>query len=97
MKFSYKCFYTKNGQPFKSKNLIPRDVRNLFRAKNKASKALKVVKSVKRCLALRKRIASLDFELKRSYENRKRKKESDIFERQKITLMFYLITLRIMK
>ena len=63
--------------------MIPREVRNLFRAKRKASKALKVVKSVKRCLALRKRIASIDFDLKKSYENRKRAKENEIFEKSK--------------
>ena len=66
-RFNVKNKVMKNGQPYKSKNLIPREVRNLFRAKSKASKALKVVKSVKRCLSLRKRFASLDYDLKLSY------------------------------
>ena len=55
----------------------------MFTAKRKASKVLKVVKSVSTCLALRKRIPAIDSDLEKSYENWKRTKENKIFKNQK--------------
>lgn len=60
-----------DGSKYKSRNLIPREVCGLFKAKCKASKAMKTVKSVKRCLALRRRIGDIDNQLRKSYQERK--------------------------
>ena len=44
-----------NGEPFKSSNLIPKDVRTLFKRKSKLSKAYRKVKTINRCSSIRKR------------------------------------------
>ena len=78
-----KKFLKSDGTIFRSNNLIPRKVRALFKAKSRASKAMKTVTSVKKCLALRKRICDYDNQLRLSYEDRKRLKEEKIFEKSK--------------
>ena len=44
---------------------------------------MKTVKSVKKCLALRKRLYDIDNKIRKSYEERKRLKEEKIFEKSK--------------
>ena len=46
-----------------SSNKIPKQVRNLFRQKKKASDALKTVTSVKKCLAMRAKVEKVEEEL----------------------------------
>ena len=83
-----------DGTAFRSKNLIPRDVRKLFKAKCKASKHMKTVTSVNRCLALRKRIHDLDNQIRLSYEQRKSLRNKKSLKKQKTTKMFYLNILK---
>lgn len=82
-KLSDKKSIKTDGSKFQSKNLIPRDVRKMFKAKNKASKALKMVTSVNRCLNPRKRICALDNQIRKSYEERRLLKEQKIFMKAK--------------
>ena len=70
-----------DGCSFKSNNLIPREVRKLFKAKSRASKGLKTVTSVKRCTNIRDSILKLDIELKHHYEDRKQKIEEHLFSK----------------
>ena len=44
------------NESFRSKNLIPRQVRTQMRRKHEAYKGLKTVTSVKRCLRLREKV-----------------------------------------
>ena len=58
---------------YSSKNLIPREVRSLFKKKARVSKALKTVRTI--CVKLQNRIAEIDSKLKNSYNNRRILKE----------------------
>ena len=60
----------------RSRNKIPKNVRTLFRKKKKASDGLTTVKSVKRCLELRKKLEKSENELKDLYKERKFKLEN---------------------
>ena len=73
----------KDKSSHSSNNRIPRRVRTLFRNKKNASNALKTVKSVKRCLNLRKKIEAAEEELKYLYSNRKSKLESAAIDKIK--------------
>ena len=68
------------GKSFSSKNHIPRMVRSIFKTKARASKQLRKVKSVSRCLAIRRKIAEAENKLKLFYESWKQKKEESIIE-----------------
>ena len=56
-------------------NTFPRRVRTLFRNKKNVSNAMKTVKSVRRCLQLRRKLESTEEELKDFYLIRKSKLE----------------------
>jgi len=58
-------------------NKIPRNVRTLFRKKKTASEKMKTVRSVTKCVALRKRIDNAEEELKQLYKKRKSKLEKE--------------------
>ena len=68
---------------FSSNNLIPKPVRKLFKKKCKLSKQLRSVTSIQRCSTIRKNILSIDIELKTYYDDRRRLKESILFEKSK--------------
>ena len=53
----------KKTEIIKFRNNIPKNVRTLFRRKIKASDGLKTVKSVKKCLELRKNLEKSEHEL----------------------------------
>ena len=72
-----------NGTKFRSSNLIPKEVRDLFKKKARVSKSLKSVKSVNKCVSLRRKILDADIKLKKHYNDRQIKEELDIFERAK--------------
>ena len=59
-----------------SSNKIPKQVRNLFRQKKKASDALKTVTSVKKCLAMRAKVEKAEEDLENLYKERKVKLEA---------------------
>ena len=65
-----------NVDQTKSRNKIPRKVRTLFRNKRNASDKMKTVKSVKKCLELRKKIEKTEETLKALYDERKSKLEN---------------------
>merc|ERR1712105_449033 len=71
----------KDGSSFSSNNFIPREVKKCFKIKNKATKSLRKVKNVIRCLALKRRILDSELKLKEFYENRLHKKEQEVFEK----------------
>ena len=73
-----------DGKYFVSKNHIPRMVHSLFKTKARASKQLRKVKSIRRCLAIRRKIADAENRLKQFYESWKNMKEDSIIERSKI-------------
>ena len=68
---------------YNSNNLIPKQVRKLFKNKCKLSKQLRTVTSIQRCSTIRKNILNLDIELKTYYDDRRRLKESVLFEKSK--------------
>ena len=74
----------KNDGNKTNNNKIPKQVRNLFRTKKKASDCLMVVTSVKKCLALRKRIENAEEELKTLYRERKQKLEKAAISKIKL-------------
>ena len=49
---------------YSSNNLIPKQVRKLFKKKCKLSKQLRTVTSIQRCSTIRKNILNIDIELK---------------------------------
>jgi hypothetical protein len=67
---------TKEGLPFRSSNLIPRQIRTLLRRKSSASKAMKTTKSVLRCLSLRNKIAKAEEELADYFRAKDEKEEA---------------------
>ena len=72
------------GKPFKSNNNIPRIVRSLFKKKLRDSKLLRKAKSVKRCVAIRRRILRAEIEIKECYQNWKKTREDDIISKSQI-------------
>ncbi len=67
---------TKEGNPFKSRNRVPRDVRIQLRRKLSASNKLKTAPSVNRCIALRDRILKAEESLKLSQISRHQNMET---------------------
>ena len=65
-----KCSNDANGSSYSSNNLIPKNIRKLFKRKCKISKQIRNTHSVDRCDSLRKEILKIDIELKNSYEKR---------------------------
>ena len=61
---------------FKSNNWIPKQVRKQMKRKFEASKGLKTVKSVKRCLKLREKLESAENELKKMFLEKKLRNEN---------------------
>ena len=67
-----------SGLPkYRSKNLIPRNIRNLFRRKLRATQGIFQTTSAKRCLALREKVDQIEAELKNYYSDRRSKIEAD--------------------
>ena len=62
---------TKEGESFKSKNKIPRQVRLQLRRKSLESKALTKVKTTKGCKDLKRKIEEAERELSKSFLKRK--------------------------
>ena len=63
-----------SGQ-FRSKNKIPREVRNLMRKKRNLSKVMLKAKSFSRLLKLRENLEAIELKLQNSYEVRRNKQE----------------------
>ena len=74
-----------NSKPsgFSSKNIIPKDIRKLFKRKCKLTKELHSVTSIKRCTNIRNNILSIDIQLKKHHEVRKQKIEEKLFQKSK--------------
>ena len=70
-------------QSFRSGNQIPRQVRAEMRRKKEASDGLKTVKSVQRCLKLRKKLKKSEVELRKMYSERKIKEEGAAIVKKK--------------
>ena len=92
-KLSYgvqKCFRPKKGKTsmnsninFRSKNMIPREVRSLFKQKARASKILRKSTSASRILSIRRKVMNIEIELEKHYKNWKKDKENEIFYKSK--------------
>ena len=72
-----------DGTKFKSKNIIPKFIRTLFKRKSKLSKSYRKVKTVNRCTSLRRKILEIDMQLKNHYESKKLQEEMKLFEKAK--------------
>ena len=68
---------------FRSKNKIPREVRKHMKRKHEASKGLKIVKSVKKCLRLREKLENAEEELKKLAETKDKKIEDATYAKIK--------------
>ena len=68
-KSNFKDKMKSDGKAFKSKNLIPREVRTLLKRKSRAYKNLKKAKVVSRCLSIKNKIINAELELKKFYDN----------------------------
>ena len=68
---------------FKSSNLIPKDIRTLFKRKGKLSKAYRKVKTINRCSSIRKKLLEIDIKLKNHYENKLLEDEMKVFDKAK--------------
>ena len=66
-KRSFKVKLKSNGNNFKSKNLIPREVRIQLRRKSEGYKQLRKVKSVTKCLAIKKKVMEAEIKLNKFY------------------------------
>ena len=64
---------------FNSNNIIPKEVRKLFKKKYELSKQLRKVTSVKICSNIRDSILRLDIEIKNHYEDGRRLVEERLF------------------
>ena len=71
------------NESFRSKNHIPRQVRTQMRRKHEASKGLKTVTSVKRCLRLREKLENAENELKSMFMKKKIQDEAVAFAKMK--------------
>ena len=78
-----KTSHDSNGDKYSSKNLIPKNVRKLFKKKCKLSKQLRVVTDIERCIIIRDNIKNVDFEIQNAYEIRRRTKEQKTFEKSR--------------
>ena len=58
-------------------------MRTLFKRKKKLSKAYRTVKSVNRCVSLRRKILEIDIKLKNHYESKQLSDEMKLFEKAK--------------
>ena len=56
-----------NGKTFKSKNMIPRNVRSLYKTKLRLSNKLRKCKSKSRIHAIRKRMINVELDIKNHY------------------------------
>ena len=72
-----------NSKPsgYTSKNIIPKDIRKLFKRKCKLTKELHTVTSVKRCSNIRDAILAIDIKLKKHYDSRRQKIEDKLFQK----------------
>merc|ERR1712240_464368 len=59
-----------SGHTYKSSNLIPKEIRTLFKRKGKLSKSYRKVKTINRCVSLRRKILDIDIKLKNHYESK---------------------------
>ena len=64
---NHKTSKNAEGISFKSKNLIPHNVRSLFKRKSKLSKSYRTCKTINRSISLRKKILVIDIKLKSHY------------------------------
>ena len=69
------------GEPYKSKNRIPRQTRLWLRKKSLASKQLRQATSIKACRRLKNIIELAENELSKSYFKRKIIKENSAIEK----------------
>ena len=74
---------TKEGNSYKSKNRIPRQVRLWLRRKSLASKALRKVKTIKGCRRLKEKIEEAELELSKSMFKRKIEEENNAINKMK--------------
>ena len=66
-----------------SNNKIPRHVRKLFKQKRSLTKGIMKTTSARRCLDLRRKIDSIELQLKASYVERRRKQEEEAISKIK--------------
>ena len=78
-----KTTHDKNGNIFASRNLIPSNVRKLFKKKCKLSKQLRAVTNLDRCITLRKNMELVDIQIQNAYEYRRNINEQKSFRSQK--------------
>ena len=78
-----KTTHDKNGNIFASRNLIPSNVRKLFKKKCKLSKQLRAVTNLDRCITLRKNVELVDIQIQNAYEYRRNINEQKTFRSQK--------------
>ena len=71
------------GDTFKSSNLIPKDVRTLFKRKGKLSKAYRKVKTINRCASIMRKLLEIDIKLKNHYKNKLLTNEMKVFDKAK--------------
>ena len=77
---------------FRSKNMIPREVRSLFKQKARASKILRKSTSASRILSIRRKVMNIEIELEKHYKNWKKDKENEFFPKQRKTKIYYTLT-----
>ena len=80
---------TKEGNTFKSKNRIPRQVRLWMRRKNLASKAIRKVKTIKGCRNLKEKIREAETELSKSSFKRKIDEENNAIDKMKLNPKYF--------
>ena len=84
-----------NKENKQSNNQIPRNMRLMFKQKRSLTKGIMKTISAKRCLELRKKIDSIEMQLKASYTERRNKKEKEAIEEiKKRTPKPFMLTLR---
>ena len=72
---------TKDGNSFKSKNKISREVRKLFKDKNKTTKAIRSSICVNRIMFLRRKLMNIEIELNNHYRKRNEEVEKKVLNK----------------
>ena len=80
---------TKEGNEFKSNNVIARTIRALFRKKRKLSKTLQKVKVQNRCVRALQELRSVEEQIRIADYKRKIKKEKEAIEKMNDNLNFF--------